>query len=383
VLITSLKDFKVENSLPLLKRGCLSGVHDASPVVTNQNQSHIRVISKHSSLNDTWSTVPHQLDNANLAQLPEWFTIIQKAYGHTPLYLEAEDGRGRRAVLPSFLVRSRLFGTVVTSMPFLDTGGPCSPSEDLAHILVHSLIAEAARFGANLVELRSTVTIDLPLLARTDKVNMFLPLTRDSGALWHALDSRVRNQVRKAERSGLAVEFGGAEKLRSFYDIFAVNMRDLGSPVHGCGFFHAIFDAFGDKARVVLVRKGIMPIGGLVALAFKNRLIVPWASSLREYFSLCPNMLLYWETLRTACVEGFQRFDFGRSSRNSGTYRFKRQWGAVEEPLFWYTIPIGRGARARLSSADARGAMLVRLWQSLPLRVTRWFGPYIRRYLTL
>ena len=369
--------------MPFLTRVCLSGVHDASPAITNQHQSSVRLISEQSGLSDTWSTVPHQLDGANLAQLPEWFTIIRQAYRHTPLYLEAEDVKGRRAVLPSFLVRSRLFGTVVTSMPFLDTGGPCGPSEDLGRTLVDCLIGEAIRYGASLIELRCTAAMDLPVPALTDKVNLFLPLTRDSGALWHGLDSRVRNQVRKAERTGLSVEFGGAEKLHDFYDVFAVNMRDLGSPVHARGFFHAIFDAFGERARVALVRKGAIPIGGLVALAFKDSLIVPWASSLREYFSLCPNMLLYWETLRTACMQGFQRFDFGRSSRNSGTYRFKRQWGALEEPLFWYAIPIGRGSRIRLSSTDARGAILVRLWQRLPLRVTRWLGPHIRKHLTL
>ena len=60
-------------------------------------------------------------------------------------------------------------------------------------------------------------------------------------------------------------------------------------------------------------------------------MIVPWASSLREYFSLCPNNLLYWEMIRWGCKNGYQRFDFGRSSPDSGTYRFKKQWGAKEE----------------------------------------------------
>src|SRR2546427_11258796 len=71
-------------------------------------------------------------------------------------------------------------------------------------------------------------------------------------------------------------------------------------------------------------RKGGTPVGGLVALAFKDRLAVPWASCLKEYLSLCPNMLLYWEVLRTACVEGFRTFDFGRSSRHSGDRKSTR-----------------------------------------------------------
>jgi FemAB-related protein (PEP-CTERM system-associated) len=362
----------VENNMPL----------DASPVITSQRQSTVRIISDPLALSDTWSTVTHQLDHANLAQLPQWFTAIRKAYGHTPVYLEAEDASGGRGILPSFLIRSRLFGTVLTSMPFLDTGGPCTPSSDLTHTLVASLIEEARRYGASLVELRCTAALDLPVPAMTDKVTLTLPLTADPDCLWRRLDPKVRNQVRKAQRSGLSVEFGGAEKLSDFYEVFAVNMRDLGSPVHARGFLDTVLAAFEDAARVVLVRKGTAAIGGLIALSFKDTLVVPWASSLRRYFSLCPNNLLYWETLRSACEDGFRRFDFGRSSRNSGTYHFKRQWGALEEPLFWYTIPITHGRRMRLSSIDTRRAILVQLWQRLPVSLTRWFGPHIRKYLT-
>jgi FemAB-related protein (PEP-CTERM system-associated) len=348
----------------------------------NLQASKVHITRAEPGLSDRWLKLVQQLDHANLAQLPQWLTAIRQVYGHTPVYLEAEDTSGERGILPSFLIRSRFLGTVVTSMPFLDTGGPCSTSRSLDRTLVACLIEEASRSGASLLELRCTTELDLPVPAMTDKVSLKLPLPTDPDCLWRRLDPKVRNQVRKAERSGLSVEFGGAEKLHEFYEVFAVNMRDLGSPVHARGFFETIFAAFGHDARVVLVRKDLGVIGGLIALAFKDSLVVPWASSLRQYFSLCPNNLLYWETLRSACKDGFGRFDFGRSSRNSGTYRFKRQWGALEEPLFWYSIPIGRGRHPSLSGTDIRGAILMRLWQRLPLSLTRWFGPHIRKYLT-
>jgi len=348
----------------------------------SQQICKVQVIRGEPGLSDRWSTLPQQLDQGNLAQLPQWFNAIRLAYGHTPIYLEAEDARGQGGILPSFVIRSHLFGTVLTSMPFLDTGGPCSTSRALSHTLVASLIEEAGRVGASRVELRCTAALDLPVPVLNDKVSLVLPLTADPDCLWRRLNPKVRNQVRKAERSGLSIEFGGAEKLDDFYAIFAANMRDLGSPVHARGFFRATFSSFGHDARVVLVRKGAVAVGGLIALAFKNILVVPWASSLRQYFSLCPNNLLYWETLRSACKEGFGRFDFGRSSRNSGTYHFKRQWGALEEPLFWYTLPLGHARHLSLSSTDPQAAILVRLWQRLPVRLTRWIGPCIRKYLT-
>ena len=331
---------------------------------------------------DRWSAAVHETEHANLAHAPEWFGAIQKAYGHTPMYLQAEAVDGRLAVLPAFLLRSRIFGTVVASMPFLDGGGPCSPTADLDQVVVRALIDEAAKLGAGSVELRSTVELDLPVKPLTNKVNLVLPLPADAGRLWASLDAKVRNQVRKAERSGLSVEFGHRNALDAFYDVFAVNMRDLGSPVHARRFFAEILDAFGDKARIALVRKGPTAIGGLFALAFGDTLVVPWASSLRQHFALCPNVLLYWETLAAACREGFARFDFGRSSPDSGTYRFKRQWRAQEVPLYCYHLPGRPGGSRALSPADSRGALLVSLWRRLPVRVARLIGPRVRRYLT-
>jgi FemAB-related protein (PEP-CTERM system-associated) len=316
-----------------------------------------------------------------MGQAAQWYTVIRQAYGHKPLYLQAEDTTGVNGILPAFLIQSWVFGTVVTSMPFLDVGGPCTSSAMHLDALVSHLLQEAASHGAGLVELRCARPLDLPFQASNDKVNLILPLPKDSDRLWSQLDTKVRNQIRKAERSGLSIEYGGNEKLAEFYSIFAQNMRDLGSPVHAIGFFQAILNTFGENASVVLVRNDTQAIGGLIALSYKDVLFVPWASSLRQYFSLCPNMLLYWESLRKACLDRFRLFDFGRSSRHAGTYRFKRQWGAIEQPLFWYSIPIRTHPRKHLSQTDGPGAILAQLWRSLPLRMTKWLGPMIRKSL--
>ncbi len=329
-----------------------------------------------------WQDAVSELNQSNIAHAPEWFTAIRQAYGHEPLYLSAETEDGRPGLLPAFVIRRPLLGAIVTSMPFLDTGGPCSSSAALANLLVDRLIGEARRVGATAVELRCTAPLALPCQPMNNKVNMTLDLPADPDLLWRQINGSLRTQIRKAERSGLSIDCGGGDNLTAFYDTFVVRMRDLGSPVHAFDFLDAVITSFGDRARVVLVRKGRTPVGGLIALAFKDRLIVPWATCLKDYFALCPNMLLYWETLRMACLEGFTRFDFGRSSRGSGTYQFKHQWGAHEEPLFWYTIPITSRHRSSQSKDSRAAAFLTKSWSHLPLAATRALGPRIRKYLT-
>ena len=311
----------------------------------------------------------------HLAHAPEWATVIKRAYGHDPL--EVVDGQ---AVLPAVVVRRPLLGTVVASMPFLDGGGPCGASPALAAGLVKRLVGEAQRLGASSVELRCAEPLEIGFEPREHKVNMTLSLEGGADAVWRRLESNLRNHTRKAARLGLSVEFGGADRLDAFYAIHVERMRELGSPVHARGFFEAILDAFGSRARVALVMKDSGAIGGLIALAHHDTLLAPWASCLSRYFTQYPNLILYWETIRRACLDGHVRFDFGRSTRGSGTYRFKKQWGARETQLFWYSIPLGR-TRPATSRKGPAAAWAASMWQRLPLGVTRSVGPRIRRYL--
>jgi len=329
----------------------------------------------------TWRRVVAESAQAHLGHAPEWLPVIQCAYGHDPLYLTAEDDDGGAGVLPAFVVRRPFLGTVVTSMPFLDSGGPCGTSPAINRILVNHLVSEARGLGARVVELRCSQPMDVATAPAEYKVNMTLSIPGEAGALWQRFDKTVRNQIRKAERAGLSVEPGGIEHLSAFYDAFTARMRDLGSPVHAPAFLRGVIESFGSRSRIYLVKKTGTTVGGLITLAFNDRVTVPWATCLKEYFSLCPNMLLYWEALKTTCTEGYRCFDFGRSTRNSGTYQFKRQWGALEEPLFWYRIPI-RASLRPTDVEDGRGrSCLVKAWQRLPLAFTRQIGPRIRRYL--
>ncbi|MCC7416169.1 MAG: GNAT family N-acetyltransferase [Acidobacteria bacterium] len=314
----------------------------------------------------------------HLAHAPEWATIIARAYGHAPLYLSAEDER-HPGVLPAFIVRRPLVGTIVSSMPFLDGGGPACESPGTARHLVDRLVDHARLIGARMVELRCAAALDEAWTPRQHKVNLTLALPSDPAALWSGFDRSVRNQVRKAERSGLRAAREDRSALPALYDAYAERMRELGSPPHAPAFFRAVADLFDTRARLVTVRKDGAPIGGLIAIAHGDTLTVPWASCRSAYRSLCPNMLLYWETLRAACADGFRRFDFGRSTRGSGTWRFKRQWGTVEEPLFWYQVPLD--GRAPDVAAGGAAGRLSACWRRLPLGLTRRLGPSLRRYL--
>jgi FemAB-related protein (PEP-CTERM system-associated) len=172
---------------------------------------------------------------------------------------------------------------------------------------------------------------------------------------------------------------GGPELLDEFYQIFAVNMRDLGTPVYGRAFFERVLEEFPGAARIHVVRKDAVAVAAAITVSFRGTIEVPWASSLKAYRALCPNNLLYWSIIEHAVTEGYRTLDFGRSTPNEGTYEFKRQWGAVPSPLFWEYALVSADAVPDQSPANPKFKSAIELWKRLPVPVATAIGPHIVR----
>jgi FemAB-related protein (PEP-CTERM system-associated) len=331
-----------------------------------------------------WDAFAEAMPGATLGHAAAWARILREAYGLAPHYLAARSPGGELAgVLPLVGLRTLRGRRELHSLPFLDAAGVLARDEDTERALVAAALERARSSGASALELRQQAPLaSAPPAGDLDRVDLALPLEADEERQWKGLPAKVRNQTRKAEREGLQLASGRPEQLvASFYAPFAVNMRDLGSPVHARGFFAAIARAFGERARIVVSCRGERPVGGLVALHYAGVVTVPWASTLRSERASCPNNQIYWEALRWAVGRRARELDFGRSPRDGGTWRFKRGWGAVERPLAWVRLgPDG----ARLAAGGPEGPWLRRLsdaWTRLPLGVTAWLGPRLRSHI--
>ena len=92
-------------------------------------------------------------------------------------------------------------------------------------------------------------------------------------------------------------------------------------------------------------------------------------------------MLLYWEMLKVGIEQGYDLFDFGRCTENSGSHRFKKQWGAVQEQLYWHYWVREGADMPNLSPQNPKYGLAIRAWQHLPLFVANWIGPKIVKNL--
>ena len=105
-----------------------------------------------------------------------------------------------------------------------------------------------------------------------------------------------------------------------------------------------------------------------------------WASSLNAHKRIAPNMLLYYRFMERAIESGITTFNFGRTSPNSGTHRFKSQWGARDEQLWWYDRAASEEVKTP-SPTDSGYSWGPRIWKRLPTSVATMLGPRIVRYI--
>ena len=325
---------------------------------------------------DRWA---HDHPHATGYHRPAWLGVIERAFGHETKYLAAVSADGIEGALPLVFFQSRIFGRFAVSMPFLNYGGVVAGRPDIRRALVERAIEETRSRRGSHLELRHSEPLCPDLAPKRHKVSMRLPLAADPDRQWEALDRKVRNQVRKGEKSRLSVSYGGAEKVDDFYAVFARNMRDLGTPVYTKRFFAEVVRTFPDSSRIFVAHHEGRPVAASLVFWHRSMIEVPWASALRESNPLSANVLLYWHMLKFSIERGFSVFDFGRSTPNAGTFHFKRQWGAQPLELVWEYWNASGTAPASLNPDNPKFDLAIRIWQKLPVAVTTAIGPHVIR----
>ncbi len=315
-----------------------------------------------------------------------WKKIIEESFKHKCYYLMALSGDEVKGVFPLVHMKSVLFGNFMVSIPYFNYGGICiSPNN---REVQEALLKEAEALGTHLkvshIEIREQRRLNCGLPVKRNKVSLHMQLPENHEELWKSLKAKVRNQVRRPEKEG-EVEFisGGLELLEDFYYVFSVNMRRLGTPVYSKHFFANMLKSFPEEAKIrVLYFKGDAASVGFT-IGNRNMMEIPWASSKKEYDKYSVNMCFYWNVLKQACLDGYDTFDFGRSTINEGSFHFKRQWGDVKSvPLYWhYWLDNGNDKLPELNPRNPKFQLAIALWKKAPLKMTQVIGPHIVKYI--
>jgi serine/alanine adding enzyme len=355
--------------------------HHPVPVLRNASTQAMTVRPFTPEDAPTWDDFVLNHPQASVYHLSGWRAVCADAFGHECPYLVACEGQQITGVLPLVTLKSRLFGHFMVSLPYFNYGGVLARDDPTRQALLAAASQRAAQAGCSHIELRDTQAMPgWPV--RRDKVSMWLELPASTDELWQRLGSKLRAQVKKAQSAGPTFSIGGIEMLDAFYRVFATHMRDLGTPVYGKNFFRTVLEQAPGHPEIVIGKTADgETVSAALLLRFNHRMEVPWAATLRKAHATNINMALYWHMLQHACEQRCGVFDFGRSTRDAPTYRFKKQWGAQPKELHWHYWLPDNTPLPGLNPQNPKYQLAIGVWKRLPVWLTKVIGPFIVKNL--
>lgn len=347
-------------------------------------------VVKSEDIKEKWDFFLQESKNASFASLFDWKIIYEEVFGFETFYLLIQEEEKLRGILPLVLIKSPLIGkgSFLISTPYLTQSGLCLNGVSLDPTPVINTLSKLVKdCGARYVEIRQIVPfVSDKLFTRKDNFTFQIDLSQGEEKLWEGFTPKVRNQIRKAQKSGIEI-ITGKDKyfINGFYQVFSKRMKELSFPAYPKSYIEAIVKILNNNSKIILALYKGKIIGGMLLISFRDTLSNPYTATLVEYNSLCPNNLMYWEAIKQGAREGFSILDMGRSQEGSSTYQFKKQWGASAVQLYYQYLfsEKEKGDKERFFSLKESPLFNIysSVWRRLPTPFANLIGGYLVKQL--
>ena len=324
-----------------------------------------------------WDRYVRQTPGSTFFHQLGWRWVVERVFGHRAHYLLARRGERIAGVLPMFELKSRLFGHSLVSIPFAIGGGIVADDPGTARLLLDQARGLAKDLGVDYLELRSEQAVSDEMMTKDLYVTFRTDLAEGEEALLKRMDRKRRQMMTYVSKAGFEHRVAGIEELPLFYDLFCQSMRHHGTPVYPRLFLREILDRHPADTNLFFVLHEGRPVAGVLNLMWHGVIMPFYAGADRTVRPRGVDDYLYLSIMRWGREHGFHTFDFGRSKRGTGAHAFKARWGMEEVPLAYQYHLVKAGELPNVSPANPKYQALIKVWQKLPLPVTRLVGPRI------
>lgn len=325
---------------------------------------------------DLWNDLVGSHPAVSFFHCNHWARVLQRSYGHHPLYVAEMNGEAPRALLPILEVNSPWTGRRGVSLPFSDDCGLlCFDDSDGRRLVDHGVNLGRER-GWKYFELRGEITGDPPPARWKTYLGHEIDLTVGIDALFNGLESRVRRAIRKAEKAGLTTRLlNNLEATQIFYALHCRTRRKHGVPPQPFFFFQNICDHVlkTGKGFIIAAEYEGRTVAASVFVHHGRSALYKFGASDQSSLSLRPNTLVMWEAIRWYVAHGYTKLSMGRTAPgNAGLRFFKCGFGATEKPLNYYRYDFRQ--KAFVSGDDEKVGKLNKFLTVAPLPILRIMG---------
>lgn len=326
-----------------------------------------------------WDTFVAACPDATFFHRAGWRRVIERSFGQRCHFLLAERAGEIRGVLPLVHVKSRLFGSRLVSTGWCVGGGAVVSEDGALAALDAAAEALLRKTGAAYIEIRDPAR---PHAAWPRKEGLYAtfdrPIEADEDACLKQIPRKQRAVVRKALENP-ALTWRRDDDVDLCWRLFAIGMRNLGTPVFGRGYFRALKDTFGADCDVLTVFDNGRPVSSVLNFYHGDRVMPFYTGADPAARGTGAADLMYWRLMRDARSRGYSIFDFGRSKVGTGPYAFKKNWGFEPRPVIHEFRLADGEAMPDVNPNNPKYQRMIAVWKRLPLPVANLIGPWIGR----
>ena len=328
---------------------------------------------------EAWNRFVARCPHASFYHRYEWRQVNERCLGHPSCYLAAMEEGQVCGVFPLVHIKSRLFGDVACSLPFVNYGGPVGETENVEALLLDEAADVIDEWGVDFLEIRSRRSLGLQFPTSEHKVSMTVGLEAGVDAIWRAFTTAHRKDIRHGYKNGFTARTGGAELVAVFYDVLAEAWRDRGTPIYQRSYLEAVAATFAEHIRICVVYRGNRPVAASFQAYEGGVAEGLWLGTRAADRRQHAGYVLYWELLKDAAEHGCTHFHLGRSTADSGAEAFKKKWNARASPLYWQYILRTRRTIPQINTGNPRYRLAISAWRRLPVSLTTKVGPLLAR----
>jgi hypothetical protein len=358
-----------------LRSACLATTMPATP--------HLFLQGVDALSGTDWSSLCQSHPQAGFFHSREWLKVLVDAYGLKPVGLLWESGGDVAAAVPCLEVPTLGWGRKGVSLPFTDFCEPLVWDEAVRPRVWNDLREWGRQAGWRSIELRGGTELAAGHTPSLSFYGHVLNLDPSEQRAFRKLSDATARGVRKAEREDVrAVVSEGPEGINVYYRLHCQTRRRQGLPPQPARLFQSIFEQVIAKGLgfVVTAFYEDRPIAGAVFFQWGTQALFKFGASERRWQHLRANNLVMWTGIRRLARSGCTSLHLGRTSwNNEGLRRFKRGWGAKEEPIHYYQYDLHRGSFVAVR--DRTTGWHNQVFRRMPLWMGRLSGALFYKYL--
>ncbi len=325
-----------------------------------------------------WDAFVESCPEATFFHQSGWHKIVEEM-GHSAHFLYAERNGDIEGILPLGHIRSVLFGNSLISAPFCVYGGVAAKTDAARQQLDQAGCDLGNKLAVDAIDFRNRNDSGKDRIKQDLYVTFRKPISADDGENLQSIPRKQRAVVRKGIKSGLTSVLDN--DTTRFYQLYSESVRNLGTPVLSKSYFDSLQSVFGKQVDIITIENEGVAVSSVLNFYFRDE-VLPYYGGGGDAARACKaNDFMYWEVMRRSAEKEIAVFDFGRSKKGTGSYRFKTHWGFEPEQLHYEYELIKATEPPNLNPNNPKYQYFISAWKHLPLKVSQVVGPVLARNL--